>query len=345
MSLKNLLTSDGWQVSAVANGASLDSYQSDSNKLICLSLLDPNIQALTLDDVELIKTFISKGNSLIIAAGERDDESRGFGVINQLAREYGVQFNRDCVIRPNPSELYHPKEALLEDFIANRGLIDVMRKFIKTPITLNQSALTRIENGSINHSPRIIYPMGCTLKVDPKVAPIMMTSSKWALPSRQAICAFYRDNETRLIAIGSTSLLNDVFIDKEDNRSLVRTLLEFIENRKFPINISDAKTIDMPDNNMTPDISRLADMPIYCLMQSEPLPADKSTLVDRQLFNIDNSKLPSVMKAYEDLSVPREPLTLIKPDLVMPSFEFEPASHGFLLRRLSERPSSKASSQ
>lgn len=330
-SLKSLLIEDGWQILVASSSLSLAEFSGGQGKLACLAILNPFNYVFSPMEVRHIYKFLACGNSLIIAGGDNESGLNKTNS-NQILSPFGIKFNHDCVIRPNPYELYHPKDAQLEDFIANRGLADTLKKY--TTARPSEDSLLKVQDGPVSSGPRIIYSQGCTLTVNTKLSTIMMTSSRWAIPSGLAICAFHRDDEksSRLIALGSASLMSDSYIDAEDNKSLVRTLLEFITYKNFPINISDAKTIEIPTNNTTADVSRLIDTPISCLQESEPLPDDKSSLVDRKLFNLDNSMLPKITRAFHDLDVPHERLTLIKPKLDLHSLELEPATHGFLLR-------------
>lgn len=184
-----------------------------------------------------------------------------------------------------------------------------------------------------------MYPRGCTMKILSRSATVMMTSSKWALPSCQPICAFYRDdkNSARLIALGSASLLSDKFIDKEDNRSLIFSLLEFITKDDFKINVSDARTLEIAENNMTADMDKLIDTPISCFQSLEPLPENRLSLIDKSLFNIDNSKLPTLLRAYKELNVAGKPLTLMRPKSISwlrdISKKHQARQYKFILRR------------
>lgn len=342
--LRALLFENGWQVVDITTLNSLEEYYNDSatrtNAICCcLAILNPVNYTFSFDEIEQLNKFCSAtttggGNSLIVASGDNENFSNQSN-LNELVAMFGVKFNCDCVIRPNPYKNYHPKEARLEDFIVNRGLDYVLRKHLAPIKAASVSTMMPIQE----NEPRILYARGCTLQVS-KLSTIMMTSSKWAIPSRQAICSFYRNglnNNFRLIAIGSDLLFRDPFIDKEDNKALARTFLEFLVNKEFPINISDAKTIEIPKTNYTPDINHLLDVPICCLQQSESLPKDKLSLIDRRLFDIDNSMLPTISKAFKELNVCHEPLTLIKPNFECKPLDLEPATHGFLLRPATNR--------
>lgn len=308
------------------SGSNLGEFSGDPYRPVCLAIFDNQNHIFTPVEVSQINDFVERGNSLLVCGDGAESRSKNTN-INQLLRRYGVMFNQDCVLRPNCYKLYHPKEAQLEDFIVNRGLDDVMRKFISKSAP-SEDTLFKNHDG-----PRMIYSRGCTLTVNNKISTIMMTSSKWALPSSHAICAFHRahDSNQRVVAIGSSEFINDTFINVENNRSVLSALLEFMVDKDFPINISDAKTVEIPENNITPDINRLIDMPIPYLRESDPLPEDKSELLNRKLFSLDSSMLVNLSRAFKELDVPYTRLTLIKPEIKLNPYSLKPATHNFVL--------------
>lgn len=339
--LQNVLTNEGWQVVLASEDETLGRYVDDDDRLICLGLFS----ASSLPSDQAFLKFCSSGNSAIIAAeGEGHDVRR----LSNLASKFGVEFHEDCVIRPNPYKHYHPKDALLEDFIANRGLDEPLRKHIRLRHDTepsdddDQASRAKLLLG-IESGPRIVYARGCTLKlhanIHARTTTVMLTSSKWTVPNRQAICAFYRESNSncRVIMLGSSQMMSDAYLRSEDNESLLKSLLDFIVDKSFFINISDARTIEIPEPVYGPDIERLVDTPIPCLQKPEALPDEldlqTTSLLDRRLFSVDSSLVPVIGRAYQDLMVPHEPLTLIKPNFLVKRPALRPATHGFLLRR------------
>lgn len=336
-SLRSLLDEQGWTVLIIQELASLSKLVGSKENLVCLAILSPSA-GLSGRELEHVQEFISQGNLGFIASSAIEDgESLSpSAVINEFSSAFGVIFNEDCVIRPNLYKLYHPQEAMIEDFVANRGLNEVLKRHISQ--RPSDDSLSKAPDGPIKFGPRILYPSGCTMRVDIKLSTIIMTSSKWALPSGQPIGAIYRNDssQSRLVMLGSALLMSDQYLDKEDNRCLVNSLLEFLTNKSFPINISDARTIEIAGNNLTADMERLIEEPIGCLRHLDPLPENKAELIDARLFSLDNSQLPNLMKAYRDLGLAYEPLTLMRPVL---SWRRNDESNGsdqlkFLLKRI-----------
>lgn len=338
-SLEAHLIESGWRIKHLTSVDILLPYCApDPTKLACLCLLDSTKYKFSPEILRQISKFHEAGNSLIVASSSYDSNSNDPININRLTSKFGIRFNRNCVIRPNPYEQYHPREARLSDFIANKGLVDSLRKFMRLGSGdqfENNNREDDVRSELQMEGPHILYTNGCTLSVS-HPSTIMMTSSDWALPGYQAICAFYRsESRGRLIGIGSSSMFNDTYIDREDNRALLNVLLDFVINEKFIINISDAKTVEIPQVVATPDINQLADVPIPCLQVTEPLPArqDIARLIDERLFSIDNTLLPSVIRAYQEFGLIHEPLTLIKPTFRVEPLKLKLATHNFIIRR------------
>jgi len=67
--------------------------------------------------------------------------------------------------------------------------------------------------------------------------------------------------------------------------------------------VSDASTVEIPDDNMAPDTSRLCKSPILCPQQSYLTSAEPSNLIHSKLFNFDTNHLPKILGAYKDLNI------------------------------------------
>lgn len=348
-SLRDLLltSKDKWQVLEIVDTNQLASYEKIVQKEVaCFAILNPTRYNFTSRELKQIWRIYALGCSLLVASGERDgdlDSGIDTSNLNDVILPFGVKFNDDCVIRPNLYKQYHPRDAMLEDFSANRGVSDTMNRLALTKVA--SSSIAELYNRKLG--PKIIYSKGCTLSILNKSSTIAMTSSQWAIPTRQPICTFYKSTSVqgkpraRMIAFGSANLLTDHYINKEDNKCLVVTLLEFLKNPDFPINLSDAKTIEIPEYFVPPDADKLLDTPIGCLQECEPLPENKRKLLDLRLFNIDNRMSPLIGEAFEMFKMIREPLTLVKPELPFKYLSFEPATHGFPLRKIQSAEDSR----
>ncbi|CAF1065480.1 unnamed protein product [Didymodactylos carnosus] len=79
------------------------------------------------------------------------------------------------------------------------------------------------------------------------------------------------------------------------------------------------------DYNQTPDLIAMSEMLKCSLHDVEELPKDVRKLLDHQLFNLDLSLVPKMIRSYEDLQVKHEPVSLIKPQFEIPMPPLKPA--------------------
>ena len=82
------------------------------------------------------------------------------------------------------------------------------------------------------------------------------------------------------------------------------------------LNAIDAQTPDgISDFHYLPDTAKLAEMLKPCLQESEDLPRDPMDLFDHRLFGLTPHLIVPAIKAYADLKLKHEPLTLIQPNV------------------------------
>lgn len=79
-----------------------------------------------------------------------------------------------------------------------------------------------------------LYPYGATLNIVEPAA-VALSSGTLAIPMNRPICAYYsaRNNDTagRLVVLGSSRILSDTYIDKEQNDKLCQMIFEFFSNK------------------------------------------------------------------------------------------------------------------
>lgn len=334
--LGELLAQQGWTLNRVDLGANLGDQLANvqaNNTIICLALLSPNTHKFSQSDIRLIRKLTDAGNSLIIAAGDEETAANAATNLNQLSSNYGVKFRKNCVIRPNPYKQYHPKEVMLTDFMVNRSFNELIKKHCNSSI--DSAEFPSIGNSTSSDAApiRVLYANGCSLQVD-NDSHVILTSSNYSIPPNQAICTLYKGlNNSKVIVLGSASVMSDAYVDEENNGPLVMALLDICQDEHFSTNLSDARTLELPEMVYTGDMKTLIDLPLPCFETLEPLPRNKTDLIARHVFNFDCSKLPLVVDAYSRLGLVNEPLTLLRPRFHCQYLKLEPATHGFVLRR------------
>lgn len=253
----------------------------------------------------------------------------------------------------------HPKEALIDNGLLNRGLLRLMD-------TINSSYANDDTRDKLNSGPKteggnesnesesltFVYPFGATLNVMPPAIALLSTGST-CIPANRPICAIHRINSSpdsgALLVLGSVHMFSDQYVSLEQNQITLEMLMHTLLQSQLPLNIVDALNPELSEYHSLPDIATLADQPIGCLHESEPLPADLSKLIlspsapvltwsndnrtffpnqtasNRLLFQFDNCGYIDVLNAYEQLQVEHGPLQLIRPMFEAPMPPLEPA--------------------
>jgi len=85
---------------------------------------------------------------------------------------------------------------------------------------------------------KFLYPYGATLNVvQPSV--VALSSGSIAIPMNRPICAYHciKNTNGKLIVLGSSRMLNDTYIEKENNDALREMIFDFFE-------LSDTEMVD-----------------------------------------------------------------------------------------------------
>lgn len=96
-----------------------------------------------------------------------------------------------------------------------------------------------IEN---TYRPKFLYPYGATLNVA-KPSTVAVSSGTITVPTNRPICAYYSSKSSgKLIVLGSSKLLSDAYIDKENNDAFREMIFEFFDSE--PVDTSDLQGDD-----------------------------------------------------------------------------------------------------
>jgi intraflagellar transport protein 52 len=269
-------------------------------------------------EFEALKQFLYNDGSLLILLSE-GGESKLDTNINFLLDEYGINVNNDTVIRTTYFKYFNPKEALIPDGVVNRALGEASGKIAESSYFDDRDHAAQ--------SLQFVYPFGATLSVEKPAVSVLSTGSI-CYPLSRPICAFYVQHRTpgKICVLGSSHIFHDQYIDKEENRKLLEIILEFLSNSEdFVLNAIDAEEPDVAEYNYIPDINNLSERVKACLQDSEDIPRDFSKLFDLELFSLNMNNLPKVIRAYDELKVKHETLTLITPQFETPLPTLKPS--------------------
>ncbi|XP_041358031.1 intraflagellar transport protein 52 homolog isoform X2 [Gigantopelta aegis] len=270
----------------------------------------------TASEFEAIKRYIESGGSVMVLIGE-GGETRFNTNINFLLEEFGVFVNSDAVVRTAYYKYFHPKEALIANGVLNRAISQAAGKGITyggDDDTNNAQALS------------FLYPYGATLNVMKPSSAVLSTGSV-CFPLNRPVCAFYtsKSNQGKIAVLGSAHMFSDQYLEKEENSKILDVLIRYLTTDEIKLNNIDAEDPEIGDYNQLPDIAKLAEDLKTCLQESDDIPRDITTLFDNSLFKLDTSLVPKAIKAFEQLGVKHEGLTLITPQFETPLPPLQPA--------------------
>ncbi|XP_062589670.1 intraflagellar transport protein 52 homolog [Saccostrea cucullata] len=276
-------------------------------------VLSGSREKFTGSELESIKRYIDGGGSVLVLLGE-GGETRFETNINFLLEEYGIMVNNDAVVRTSYYKYFHPKEALIANGVLNRAVSQAAGK-----------TFSMDEDGNNAQALSFLYPYGATLNVM-KPATALLSTGSVSFPLNRPVCALYENrNRGKLVVLGSVHMFSDQYIDKEENSKVLDVLIRALTSDEIKLNPIDAEDPEISDYNMLPDVAKLAGQLKTCLQESDDVPRDITMLFDNSLFKLDTSLVPKAIKAFEQLNVKHEPLTLITPQFETPLPPLQPA--------------------
>lgn len=247
---------------------------------------------------------------------------------------YGIELNRDSVMRSVYYKYLHPKEV----YIAEGLLVpDMGRK-------KNDSLLSGSRRGQSNKPSKVskaskeveklpfVFPYGVSLNVSRPSRPLL-SSGPISYPMNRPIAAVW-ESETvaevgsqrgRLVVIGSADIFSDEWLDKEENGKLCDVLFSWLMGDLDLDMTSDRQDSELWDYTHVPHVEALAQTIKPCLQGLDELPKDFTKLFDHKMFSFDTNLIPETIKLYELLGVPHDPLTLIPPQFECPLPKLFPA--------------------
>lgn len=164
---------------------------------------------------------------------------------------------------------------------------------------------------------KFLYPYGATLNVV-QPAVIALSSGSIAIPMNRPICAYhYLKNGGKLVVLGSSKMLMDMYIEKKNNDALREMIFDFFEsNATIQFHTDD---VEFWEYNFVPDITQQADNPKVCTQDLDiDMPREYSKLFKHHFYSINLDMMPACIKAYEALGMKHETLTLIPPHFEAP---------------------------
>eukprot|EP01062_Namystynia_karyoxenos_P017978 TRINITY_DN16646_c0_g3_i1.p1 TRINITY_DN16646_c0_g3~~TRINITY_DN16646_c0_g3_i1.p1 ORF type:complete len:538 (+),score=199.32 TRINITY_DN16646_c0_g3_i1:117-1730(+) len=312
-------------------------------------------------EIDAIRRYLQDGGSVLFALGEGGDQGPWAATSEQSATQAcnlnkvieevtggAITVNNDCVVRTVYYKYFHPKEVHIGDGngILNRELTKAAKKAEEADGAAERRALEAAHGKRSRRQKSdtlsFVYPHGGTVSVQRPAVPLL-SSGYIAYPLNRPICAVLelpakpappgsdapqkRQLPGRLMVVGSLQMFEDKWIQEEDNTVLTEVLFWWLlHHPAVQLYQYDALQPDIADYHHLPDIGSLAERPRVCLESPEELSRDSTTMFDLSMFKFDTDLIPETVKAYEQLNVKHEPLTLIQPEFHTPLPPFYPAT-------------------
>eukprot|EP00049_Salpingoeca_infusionum_P001492 m.48687 g.48687 ORF g.48687 m.48687 type:complete len:422 (-) comp11053_c0_seq2:205-1470(-) len=272
-------------------------------------------QKFTTSEIDMIRGYMDGGGSVLVMIGE-GGEARFDTNLNFLLEEYGVVVNSDSVVRSSYYKYHHPKECMVSNGVLNRELNRAAGKFVP-------GSREEVEDTS---GLKYLYPFGATLTVQPPAIPVLSTGSV-SIPLNRPTCAFHSSSVRpgKLVVLGSCHIFSDNYLDKEENLKLLEVILTWLTTNDIVLDQIDADEPEVSEYSQIPHTAKLADKPRVCLQESEPVPRDFTQLFTGDMFAISTKHIPEVTRAFDELEVKHEQLSLIRPQFETPLPPLQPA--------------------
>ena len=285
-------------------------------------------------EFEAMKEYLNEGGSIFVTLGEDGEPSFNTN-INYFCEEFGMAFSEDAVVRTVYYKYLHPKEAHIANGVVNREINVAAGKRPRGPGQAQASGVPpAISEASPNASLQFAYPYGCSLVVQKPAFPVL-SSGPLSFPLNRPICGLWSARSPkagadgtpgRLCCLGSSYVLQDDWIDKDENSKLVNVLVRWLTNAAdVQMDANDMEDPEISDYNQLPDSEALAERVRCCLQETEEVTKDFTTLFDDSLFKFDTSLIPEAVALYSQLEVKHEPLSLIPPQFEHPLPPLVPA--------------------
>ena len=276
-------------------------------------------QLFTPEEIEILKKYIEEGGNILILQGEGGDSKNNTN-LNDLLKDYGIQFHSDSVVRTSYYKYLHPKECFIDT-------LKVHPDFLKTIKNVNKKKKIDLLDNDDNDDDddsllKIIYPFGQSIDINPnaKNVGVVFNSGIISYPLNRplCICANSKSGKGKICLLGSIKFLNNDYIDKEENRKVIEGILKWLLGITNPGLTIQSKEVIINNYTYIPNIISLSDKIKSCLEEAKEPPRNFNDLYDMSLFKIDNNLVPESIELYDKLNVKHEILSIIPPQFETP---------------------------
>ena len=294
-------------------------FKLDKIKTANIFIIGEPKQLFTPEEIEILKKYIEEGGNILILQGEGGDSKNNTN-LNDLLKDYGIQFHSDSVVRTSYYKYLHPKECFIDTLKVHPG-------FLKTIKSVNKKKKIDLLDNDDNDDDddsllKIIYPFGQSIDINQnaKNVGVVFNSGIISYPLNRplCVCANSKSGKGKICLLGSIKFINNDYIDKEENRKVIESILKWLLGITNPGLTIQSKEVLINNYTYIPNIISLSDKIKSCLEEAKEPPRNFNDLYDMSLFKIDNNLVPESIELYDKLNVKHEILSIIPPQFETP---------------------------
>ena len=294
-------------------------FKLDKIKTANIFIIGEPKQLFTPEEIEILKKYIEEGGNILILQGEGGDSKNNTN-LNDLLKDYGIQFHSDSVVRTSYYKYLHPKECFIDT-------LKVHPEFLKTIKSVNKKKKIDLLDNDDNDDDddsllKIIYPFGQSIDINQnaKNVGVVFNSGIISYPLNRplCVCANSKSGKGKICLLGSIKFINNDYIDKEENRKVIEGILKWLLGITNPGLTIQSKEVLINNYTYIPNIISLSDKIKSCLEEAKEPPRNFNDLYDMSLFKIDNNLVPESIELYDKLNVKHEILSIIPPQFETP---------------------------
>lgn len=277
------------------------------------------------------KAWLEGGGRALFLVSDAEDKHMRCNY-NDLLGDFGVTVNADTVLRQVFYKYLHPREVYIEEGLLVKDMARKKNSFSLGKNKSNAASKLGTKAGVAEKLP-FVYPYGSSLTVARPSRPLL-SSGAVSFPMNRPVASVW-ESETvqetggqrgRMCLLGSVDIFGDDWLDKEENSKLSDMLFAWLLNEADFDMTSEGQDAEIAELAPVPNIESLSQTIKPCLQGMDELPRDFTKMFDTSLFRFDTDLIPQVLKAYTQLGVPHETLTLIPPQFEAPLPKLLPAT-------------------
>ncbi|XXQ34119.1 Intraflagellar transport protein 52 C-terminal domain-containing protein [Plasmodiophora brassicae] len=296
-------------------------------------------EPLSASERDALSSYLEKssGSVLLLGFDASDAAGQRNGPFNEFLERFGMHLNADSVARHVFQRYFHPKQVLIHDPALSGQLAKLAGGGAHDTRVVDLHDLDPSSFNITDGFP-IVYPFGCTIDVERPAVPLLQSGSL-SFPANRPIGAAVRTSSGgTLVAVGSSQVFADDYVDKENNDALLGAILKLLLERcEVPAPGRDAG-VDLGERVACPNTASLADTLHGCLQESDDPPQNFTALFDDRLFDLNVDLIPEAVSLGVALDVPSAPLTLIPPEFEIPQPRLQPAAFPPCFREMPPPP-------